>query len=514
MTHRNPPWHNHTFMRARALACVAIALLVACGKAGAPAPRLLVVLSVDGLSWSRLEAARPPLTAGRKRLLDEGAVATACRYGHLNTQTAPGHASIATGAPPRIHGIARNQWYVPAADGTTLVPRYAADDPGHLKVPTLGDRLVAADPRARVVSISLKDRSAIFLAGRDRRHAVYWYEAKGGTFRSSGAYDGAPPARAVVERFNVHKAGPMIGRRYGTTVSRLPEGGSHDAIAALQNPVVGQEARVDLRTLKLPLTEALPWTPWADRLLVDLSVDLVEDDALRLGRNDAPDLLAISFSSHDYVAHDYGAESGAALAIVRGLDLELGRLLDALERRFGREAVAVVLSADHGMMPLPDAAHRVDPDVLVAALNDALRARLGHAPIDRLAGCSLWLRPGAPDRERVLAAVREELATTWARVFESGDALDALVRNAIVPGRSGDMLVTARHGFLVDTGAVGTSHGSGWDYDTHVPLIFWGGGIAPARLDEPTSPYDVAPTIASWLGLELPDATGARLDVR
>jgi arylsulfatase A-like enzyme len=533
--------------------------MVSAGEAKTrPAPRLVVLVVVDGLSWSRLTAWRPWFTSGLKRILDEGAVATECRFAHLDTETGPGHASLATGAPPRIHGIALNQWYELAADGSKMSMVYSAagPGPGRLRVPTLGDALVAAQPRAKVVSISIKDRAAIFLAGRDPRHAVYWYVPSNGTFATSAAYDASSPigpaAAAVVARFNTQKAGAKIAARYGTVVSRLrvpdppPTPVSDEGVEAFQDAIVGHGFPIDLTKAREPLTTVLPWTTLADRLLVDLGLDLVADDRLALGRDNVPDLLAISFSANDYVSHYYGPESVEDLEILRGLDVELGRLLDALTHRFGRDAIGLVLSADHGMLPLPEAAHRGDPHpgatrikdtTIVKGLNRAVDTELrldpAVAPVFRLEGSNLWLdrawlrRPGAPDAAQVLAIVRRELATTWKEAVDrtivvadpfppiGGDETLARAWNALVPGQCGDLLVISRPGILIDPyDGTGTSHGTPWEYDTHVPLIFWGGGIARATLTSPTTPYDVAPTIASWLGLTLPDATGTRMDVR
>ena len=549
-------------MRRRILV-LCLVLLAISGAAGAkraaPAaapPRLVVLVAVDGLSWSRLEAWRPWFTSGLKRLLDEGAVATACRYPHLDTETGPGHASIATGAPPRVHGIALNQWYVPTADGRAMKTEYCAADasPHFLRVPTLGDALVGAHPRSKVVSISVKDRSAIFLAGRDPRHAVYWYVPKDGTFATSGAYDAASsagrPAAAVVARFNATKAGAHIAERYGSEVRRLPVPSppptsvSDDGIEAYQDAIAGRFP-MDLTKARKPLTAVLPWTTLADRLLVDLALDFVADESLALGRDDDPDLLAISFSANDYASHYYGPESVETLEVLRGLDLELGRLLDALTARFGRDAIDVVLSADHGMLPLPEDGRaggvpgtiRIKDTKILAALNAAVDARLGldggAAPVYRLEGSFLWLdrawlaRPGAPDAAKVLAAVREELAATWKQAIERTIAVDdpfptigddatlARAWNALVPGRCGDLFVIPRPGVLIDPyDGTGTSHGTPWDYDTHVPLIYWGGGIASATLARPSTPYDIAPTVASWIRVALPQATGTRMDVR
>src|SRR5450432_2146405 len=180
-------------------------------------PRLAVIVAVDGLGWARLERYRPWFVGGFKRLLDEGRVETACRYRHLNTETGPGHSSLSTGAPPCVTGIVANRWFEQNPDGTIRTVQAAfptapgvpgssqataVAGPGNLRVPTLGDRLVAEHPGARVVSVSGKDRAAILMAGRDRRHSVYWYDPDTGTFGTSSAYDPDSAAAAVVAGFN------------------------------------------------------------------------------------------------------------------------------------------------------------------------------------------------------------------------------------------------------------------------------------------------------------------------
>jgi hypothetical protein len=427
--------------------------------------------------------------------------------------------------------------------------------PGRLRVGTLGDRLVARDPRAKVVSISNKDRAAIFLAGRDPRHAVYWYSSKEGTYVTSAAYDATSPAGAatasVVARFNLDKAGAKLAGRLGTTWSRLPvpdpapAHGFETGLAAYQDAIVGAEFPHDLTKANRPLPSALLWTPLADRLLSDLALDLLADDVLGLGRDDVPDLLEVSFSANDYVSHFYGPESLEDLEILRALDVEIGRLLDDLTARFGKGGVVVALSADHGFLPLPEATKRRDPkaggarvsdgtilDQLNAAVNAKLKRTDATPLVYRLEGCGLWLdraalaAKGAPDAKRVLAIVRRELATTWKDVvlqtyvvkgaFPARVADDVVRRawNARFPGRSGDLFVVPRYGVLVDPyGGKGSSHGSPWDYDTHVPLIFWGGGIAPRVMPAPSTPYDLAPTLGSWLGVDLPDATGTSINM-
>lgn len=524
----------------------------------APRPRLAVVVVVDGLSWSRLDSLRPWFTSGLKRLLDEGAVATACRYDHLNTETGPGHASIATGAPPRVHGIPLNQWYVPSPLGTGMAMIYSATQPlsgeaenspktipgpGRLRVPTLGDRLVARDPRSKLVAISGKDRSAVFLAGRDRRHAAYWYGSKDGTFVTSAAYDAVSPTGAavgqVVARFNADKGGDKLAARFGTTWSRLPvpdpapTPGFETGLGARQDALVGAEFPHALAAATSRYLTALQYSPFEDRLLVDLALDLLADDTLALGRDDVADLLQVAFSANDNVAHHYGPDSVEGLEVLRALDFEIGRLLDGLDARVGKDRVVLALSADHGFLPLASAVRVADTEI-VDELNATIDAELlrKDAPrlVHRLDSCSLYLdrsqfaRQGAPGAKRVLAIVRRELETTWKKVVLRtfvvhgsfrGRRKDDLARQAWndrVVGRAGDLYVVLRPGVLIDPyKGKGTSHGTPWDYDTHVPLIFWGGGIVPRRFNAPCAPYDLAPTLASRLGITLPDATGTAL---
>jgi hypothetical protein len=549
-------------MRRVLAVCLAIAFAQAGTGGAAPArravddaPRLAVIIAVDGLSWARLSAVRPRLSGGLRRLLDEGTVETECRYEHLNTLTAPGHASLATGAPPRVHGIPSNHWFVPGSDKSGMVDVYAGSQPrsgeaegssrtvagaGRLRVPTLADRLAESNPASKVVSIATKDRSAILLAGRDPHHAVYWYES--GKYRTGDAYDrrsgAAAAAAAVVGRFNAEKAGTKLASRFGGTWSRAPKAGpaavSPASLAALRVPSIGPTFPHALVGKDLSIESSILWTPFIDRLLVDLAVDLLADDTLALGRDDVPDVLALSFSSNDYISHDYGPESEEAVEALRALDETIGRLLDELTRRVGRGHVLVALSADHGFLSLASAKHFSEATI-VDGLNEAVNRELsrtqGPPLVYRHDACSLWLdrtalaSPGAPDRSRVLAIVDRELTRRYKDVLERtfvvddefpvppGDELAARAWNARVPGRSGDLFVIPRRGVLIGAAdGKGTSHGSPWEYDVHVPLIFWGSGMTARSVGTPTTPYDLAPTLARFLHVALPAATGSPLN--
>jgi predicted AlkP superfamily pyrophosphatase or phosphodiesterase len=554
-------------------------------------PKLALIVSVDGLSWPRLSEYRPWFTAGLARLLAEGQVETACRYRHLNTETAPGHASLSTGAPPRVTGMVGNRWFERTADGSVRVvssvdqpapagppgepPLPIIPGPGQLRVPTLGDRLVAVSPGSRVVSLSAKDRSACMLAGRDRRHAVYWYERASGRFVSSAAYDthGVPgaAARAVVARFNREQAGPRLPARFGLAWSKLPHPkGAGGVPRVLPTPVPGPQLfnyQLALNGLGFdhPFTlspagyfDALYESPVVDELLADLALGFLGDEAFGLGRGAAPDLLALSFSAQDVVSHSYGNESEENLDVLRRLDVQLGRVLAALEGRFGREGVVLGFSADHGFAPIPEAYRLRDPSVPGGRLVSSERAyphfgqRLGRRlaeelcleptsrlvlvtdtawnlaygpalPLSRVAGpCGAAGTPVTRDdldraaARLVLTEFKEEVAAVYSTAqrdtWPTDDPVLEMVRNSFYPERSGDLILIPRRHVLMhwDPGR-GSGHGSLYDYDTHVPLVLWGGPFAAGVSERPSAPYDLAPTLAELLGVSMPDAVGRSL---
>ena len=229
-----------------------------------------------------------------------------------------------------------------------------------------------------------------------------------------------------------------------------------------------------------------------------------------------PDLLAVSFSAHDFVAHDYGPESVEALEVLRALDFEIGRLLDELATRFGdgeRPAWRSPPTTASCRWPKRRSIASTEGKIL-AQLNAAVDAKLGRTGgarlVHALEGCSLWLdraalaAPGAPDR----GACSTSSGTSWRRRGRTPSRETMLpddharkARDSYVPGRSGDLFVIPRYGVWLSSSGLGTSHGSSWEYDTHVPLIFWGGGVKPRVLPRPTTPYDIAPTLAAWLGV-------------
>ncbi|HMA29249.1 MAG TPA: alkaline phosphatase family protein [Thermoanaerobaculia bacterium] len=582
--------------RSRTLSVLAVFLpalaLGAASRTPAPEPKLAVVISVDGLGFSRLVGYRPWFVAGLKRILDEGHVERAARYQHLNTETGPGHASLGTGAPPRVTGIVANSWFEAGADGS-LHAVYCTDQrdpaapagtarvipgPGNLRVPTLGDRLVETRKGARVVSLSAKDRGAIFLAGRERAHSVYWYDKETGRFVSSSAFDPPSAVRVAVRKFNETKAGTMLPGRFGLVWKKwpdppcsartkpLPTPVPASVVQRYQYPVHGLGFDHDLSRFGVIPTGDAPGyfgglyrSPLVDELTADLALDLLNDPELKLGRGDQPDLLCLSFSAHDPVSHDYGNESEEELDTLRRLDVQLGRLLDALEARYAKGAVLVALSADHGFPVIPEVAKAIDKtasggriDVGSATL-DNFRERLnrmldetlcldaGVKPVFGMDGWDLFYdrkvlpaksaagacgaagRPvTAADVDRVLpglvklvwgAEVEDVLLTSQAASWRETPALP-FVKNDFDAQRSGDVILVPRWGVQTSYNpGRGSMHGTHYEYDIHVPLIFWGAGVKAGASDAPSTPYDLAPTVGQWLGVTLPQAVGKALSL-
>ncbi len=638
-----------------ALAVAAAPTAIAAPPPTAPSkvvtPTLAVVISVDGLSWNRLEYYRPWYVAGLKRLLDESRVETRTRYRHLNTETGPGHAALSTGAPPRVTGIVANRWFEQSPDGSlrglncvdrpapegapgappmfyreierdgrlyvfalaaaleqwsasgetgrgvirlgygpkTETVVFDSDDavvlfnarharpretfpssrmapgPGALRVPTLGDLLTERRPGARVVSLSAKDRSSIFMAGRDERHSAYWYDQESGRFVSSPFYVPPASAKATVDQWNRAEGAGFLPARFGLAWKKLP---APDPPSLL--PLPRPAPAPDMLDYQLP-SNGLGWdhpltvhprgyfaslyySPFTDELVADLALAFLGNEALALGRRSVPDMLWLSFSAQDLVSHSYGVESEENLDTLRRLDLQLGRVLDALDR-FPKGSVVLGLSADHGFPVVPEAERQRNPSFrggrlltsdraypsFLERLNRLLALELCLDPQSRVLFGSdgfniAYNRPAFPfptvagacgpegtavrakDVDRVLPGVMtrffgEEVEAVYLASERDGWPKDApateFVRNDFDPERSGDAIFVPRYGVMTHWDpARGAMHGTHYDYDTHVPLLFWGAPFRAETVTAEATPYDLAPTLGARLGITLPDAVG------
>lgn len=531
-----------------------VALAVAAGCPGATpapvpptppvasAPRLVVLLVIDQLpSWS-FEQRLPALTGGIARLVREGRTAMRARYPYAYTLTASGHATIGTGATPSATGIIGNTWYrrdegaalsaevdrdarLLAVDGDGLAeapPDVVLDGASsrQLLVPGLAEAMRAAGG-GRSVAIALKARAACFVAGQ-RPDVVAFYEEELGGFTTSTAYAETLPAwlpalraSSPPSRFDGASWTPLdpdrLARLTGVADDEPGEGGA-------MGPTFPH-------VLPTPAAGAILETPFGDELVVDAAIAALDGEAL--GQGGPPDLLAVSFSSHDYAGHLWGQESWEVADLLLRLDAQIGRLLTALDARLGPDGYAVVLTSDHGATPMIDrhpGAARYAPKVISAVIDSVLDEMLGPGDwVIALQTLNVYLAPrflALPEgtqRAALAAAARAvaglgveavDVGALAARCAGGGDVTEAERQHCASyrRGRSGELALRPPEGSLITSYPSGTHHDAPSAANREVPLIVRVPGVAPGELAGSIDMRQVAPTVARLLGVAPPSA--------
>jgi len=521
-------------MRKFILAAVAAFLASSSQAQTPPPPNLLVVISVDQFSADLFDEYRPQFTAGLARLAS-GTVFHNGYQSHAATETCPGHSTILTGDRPARTGIIANEWL----DQSLSRPDkkvYCAEDPQapgsnhsnyrvsamQLRVPTLGALMKARWPQSRDVAVAGKDRAAVMMSGRGADQRWYW---NGRQFATD--LTGASPPRSVAA------ANAAVARLIAAPTPGLEPPPSCAAKAQLI-PVEGH-APVGAGTFARAGgdADAFQNSPELDGAVLALTAGLVGD--LRLGQGSAPDVLSIGLSATDYVGHHYGTEGQEMCLNLLELDREIGDFLTFLDRT-GID-YAVVLTADHGGQDLPERlrlhgvadAQRVDPALAASSVGKTIGAKLGlTGPVlfgDVSGDIYVDRGLGATDQARALeealrfyrshpqvAAVftQDELARTpvpagtpdkWSLIERARASFDAQ--------RSGDFVVILKE-HVTPIGHVTKSvatHGSPWDYDRRVPILFWRPGFRGATVNTAVETVDIMPTLAALI--DLPVAAGS-----
>lgn len=536
---------------ARAAAAAALALILAPGsrpaaQSAAERPRLLVMVVVDQMRADYLRRLNGRFTGGFRRLLDEGAVFDQAYYPYLNTVTCAGHATIGTGALPKTHGAIMNQWFDRATDRVrtctadptvqTYVYGESGTSAGHsaaaLRIPTMAARLQTRWPAARVVTMSMKPRSAVMLAGTTAT-AVTWFGDAGG-FESSTAF--GPPRPEVTAYVAAH---PYTAARNDVWQRLLPVGtytGVDDGVGERPDPGW-------TRTFPHPLAGTAPphfvhnWeeSPWSDAWLGPFAEQAIRD--FHLGDDDVPDVLGVSFSATDLVGHSFGPDSHEVQDTLLRLDRVLGALLTTLDATVGRGRYALALSADHGVARVPEASvsdgqpgGRIPFERIRATVDGAL-AGAGPGPhVRHVEYTQVYLTPAARATATAttvapaltaLRALPGVAHAVWNGALGGpvpglAPALLTAIRDSYDPERSGDISVVPAPGWIFVPGARpdggdGTTHGSPNPYDQHVPLIFLGRAFAAGHHATRVSPADLAPTLAATIGLPVPGVEGRAL---
>jgi predicted AlkP superfamily pyrophosphatase or phosphodiesterase len=529
--------------RAASAACALLALGGACasatggtaaptdasaGASAAATPRLAVMVVVDQLREPYLERYGDLFTGGFRRLLDQGRHYTRATHDHAVTETAVGHATLATGVHPMHHGVVANEWQVRTSKGLVDVsnvgdstvkivgyPTLAGVSPHYLMRPGLTDWLVAANPRSQVASVSGKDRGAVLPAAHVRGH-VYWFEPRAGRFVTSTYYRDRYPAWA--DEFTARVL-PRLARD-SVWASTIPAA----ALARTSADTVEWES--DGARTGFPhrfADEGRPgaywgWfsgTPMLDAATLEYARTMVT--SLGLGRDDAPDFLNVSLSQTDRIGHSYGPLSREQLDNLLRLDRELGEFFTFLDRTVGAGRWVVGLSADHGSLVSPETpwpgeragrrGTRAENAMLRATRDTAILFKDDPANPDRTAAAMRRL-PFVADAWTHAQLLSAESATP-------ADSFAVLARRSLYPGRFAAELSAYGVEFRLEEGwigyARGTGHGSPYWYDRHVPLLFMGPGFAAGRDTTRASTLDFAPTLARVIGVPVPKNLDGRV---
>lgn len=503
-------------------------------------PKLVIVLVADQFCYDFLARYGDKFGAGGFRwLMDNGANFTNCKYKHATTHTATGHAIIASGAYPWAHGIVANDWFdrrrgkpMPAVadDVNQLVGGNGpAGGTRQLLGTTIGDQMkLASNGRSKVITVSLKDRASLFLGGRLANNA-YWWDTKIGSFVTSSQYGRELPS--WVKAFNdQHYADRYFAKPWQRLLPENQYVASTRDDYSWERPIPG-----DGRQFPHVITggagspnEAyygvFSMTPWANQMVADFARESIDKESL--GLHSEPDFLGINFSAGDYLGHAFGPYSQEVEDLVLRLDRTLASFFQFVDQKLGLDKCLIVVTSDHGVLPIPEFlkekgldAGRIDPKSFKTLLDSALDSRLGAEDwIESFEPPNLYLNLNAIDRQKYrqpdVEAVVAKIAHSVPGVGEvytavqfflnqlpSGPQSEA-VRKTYFWGRSGELIVLTKPGYIFMSEPNGTTHGSPYGYDTHVPLIMYGPAVKSGNFGEDCSPADIAPTIAAMLGVE------------
>ncbi len=535
----------------------------------------MLVIVVDQFRADYLERFGDLFAAngGLRRLMQGGAQWTNANFDHMPTYTAPGHATIMTGAWPSETGIIANDWYeretgrlVSNASDPEDKPdkarwqlfgggeRERASSPRRLIASTLGDEIrLVTNGRSKVIGISSKDRGAILPAGR-HANAAYWFSPFTGNMVSSSYYFNEPPA--WVARYN---AARPADKYFGMEWTRLlKDTGEYERRAGADAPPWENIGTVpDTNTFPHKVTggaaapgrefySVLDYSPFSNDLLVGFAQAAIENE--NLGTDADTDVLSVSFSANDYIGHRFGPYSQEVMDITLRTDGQIGTLLDFINAKIGLQNTLVVFTADHGVAPIPEHAAAMNltggrignTDIMNAARN-AVRARFGRTKGEEkdstadyisepLYNANIFFNTVAlkrdginrEDLERVVAEAvltvpginraftRTQLETG---AITAGDVIGRRVLHGFHPRRNGDVILVQEPFKYFSEGAspIPATHGSPYTYDTHVPLIIMGQGLAAGRYAQPASPADIAPTLATLLRIQAPSNSVGRV---
>ncbi|GAB4030177.1 alkaline phosphatase PafA [Spirosoma jeollabukense] len=500
-------------------------------------PKLVVGIVVDQMRYDYLYRYYDKFsTGGFRRMMDGGFNARNNHYHYAATYTGPGHAAVYTGSAPALNGIVGNDFYernlgrlMYCAEDTSVstvgnTGTAGKMSPRNLLVTTIGDQLkLATDGRAKVVGIALKDRGAILPAGHTA-NAAYWFDSKDGNFISSTFYQKELPqwvqtfnARKLPEQFLTQKWEPTLAA--GQYTESTPDDEPYEAsMAGEDKPVFPHSFAVQAGGLKY---EPLRTSPYGDQITKEFALAAIKGE--QLGQHDVTDMLCLSFSSPDYIGHAFGTHAVETEDNYIRLDRQLADIFAQLDATVGKGQWLAFLSADHGVVDAPGFLQMNRIPAGTRGYGDI--GDLVKTTLEKAYGPGQWMLSYINQQIYLNHTLLTEKKIAMQDVYEllrtvllkqkaivnvinlhnlGAEALPELqanlFRNVNHPNRSGDFYVMQPPGWI-EGRSKGTTHGTVYAYDTHVPFLLYGWGIKPGQTLRRTHVHDIAPTITALLSL-------------
>ncbi|MFZ4621295.1 MAG: alkaline phosphatase family protein [Bacteroidota bacterium] len=514
---------------------VILFLIVVSAFSKTPAPKLVVFISIDQMRADYFERYAPLFTGGFHRLYSQGIVYTNTDLNYATSETGPGHATLGTGCYPAHSGIHSNEWIDPQTKKTiycvedSLAKQVDGDGGGfsarNLVAPAIGDWLKAGSKNSKVVSVSSKDRAAILMGGKAPDY-VFWYSRKNGAMMTSDYYMKTLPQWA--KDFN---ASGWIDKNVPEAWTKsLPD----SAFAALgPDNFIAEPQTNGSSAFPHPFTpgkkaDQIMGTPYGDKFVIDFAISAVQGE--KLGQRNTTDVLCMSLSNCDYVGHGYGPDSHEQLELLTAVDKGLGKFFEALDAAVGKDKYIVALSADHAVCPLPEYnvqfrnipakryiySEEIKPklDSLSSLLKYEMNSSedviiknsfINYAVAQKNGWDSLKIELELTKRLLSIDAFvdvyfRHEMMGT----APSTKPFMQKFRNSYFAPRGEDFHYLIREHCIISSKKTGTTHGTPYSYDTHVPLIFWWNTAVPKKITREVHSADAAPTLAKFAGFTAP----------
>jgi len=500
-----------------------------------PKPKLVVGIVVDQMRYDFLYRFWNLYgDGGFKRLVNEGFLCENAKFNYFLTVTAAGHSTIYSGTTPSIHGVVDNNFFDRASNSDvymmsdtsvrTVGNETAAPgmSPFRLMSTTVTDELKLANKNSRVYGIALKDRSAMMPAGHFADGAFY-FDAKTGHWLSSTWYVKKLPD--WLEQFNRTKdANDYVNTNWTLLLRRSEYTMCTGDTNKYEHPLPGETLPVFPHKLSKNNFTNLPFTPFGNTMTTDIAIDAIKNE--NLGKKNATDFLCISYSSTDIVQHYFGPNSLETADCYARLDREIERLLKFLDDYIGKDNVLVFLTADHGGAVNPDFGkdHKINGGVMLA---DSLVGK-GNQYLSTFFGDGKWISAMMSQQvylnydliaskkvdEEVLAhkvadflMMQPGIMCVTSPKYNMNTCsafVQSTIMNGYYPERSGDIFYSMKPGWIDWVFQEGTSHGSVFDYDQHVPLIWYGWHIQHGETEDKINITDIAPTLSNWLQIANP----------